>query len=84
MLLRTHSSIFIYKIKSSFPTTSILSRSPMAHNITVSLDKLTYTDYEDFGKRQFFGHFLVQGWFQILGCKIQKISRNMTLKSSDW
>ena len=38
------------KIKSLFSATSILSRSPMAYNTTASLDKITCTDYVDFGK----------------------------------
>ena len=38
--------------------TTILSRSPMAYNTTASLDKLTFTDYVDFGKCQDrFGRF---------------------------
>ena len=38
--------------------TSILSRSPMAYNITETLDKLACTDYVDFGKCQDrFGRF---------------------------
>ena len=32
--------------------TSVLSRLPMAYNTTASLDKLTCTDYVDFGKCQ--------------------------------
>ena len=36
--------------KSLLSTTSILTRSPMAYNTTASLDKLTFTDYVDFGK----------------------------------
>ena len=46
------------KNKSLLPATSILSRSPMAYNTNASLDKLTCTDYVDFGKRQDrFGQF---------------------------
>ena len=38
--------------------TTILSRSPMAYNTTASLDKLTCTDFVDFGKCQDrFGRF---------------------------
>ena len=40
------------KIKSLLSATSILSRSPMAYNTTETLDKLTCTDYVDFGKCQ--------------------------------
>ena len=46
------------KINSLLLATSILSRSPMAYNTTASLDKLTCTDYVDFGKCQDrFGRF---------------------------
>ena len=56
--LQNHFSTFIHKKKSLLSATSILSRSPMAHNTTVSLDKLTCTDYVDFGKcQEGFGHF---------------------------
>ena len=40
------------KINSLLSATSILSRSPMAYNITKTLDKLACTDYLDFGKCQ--------------------------------
>ena len=46
------------KINSFLSASSILSRSPMAYNTTASLDKLTCTDYVDFGKSQDrFGRF---------------------------
>ena len=58
MQLQNHSLTFIHKKKSLPPATSILSRSPMAYNTTASLDKLTCTDYVDFGKGQDrFGRF---------------------------
>ena len=38
------------KINSLLSATSIISRPPMAYNTTASLDKLTCTDYVDFGK----------------------------------
>ena len=38
------------KINSLLSATSIRSRLPMAYNTTASLDKLTCTDYVDFGK----------------------------------
>ena len=42
-----------FSIINSLPSaTSILSRSPMAYNTTAPLDKLTCTDYVDFGKCQ--------------------------------
>ena len=40
------------KNKSLLSATAILSRSPMAYNTTASLDKLTCTDYVNFGKCQ--------------------------------
>ena len=40
------------KINSLLSATSILSRSLMAYNTTETLDKLTCTDYVDFGKCQ--------------------------------
>ena len=58
MQLQNHYLIFIHKNKSLPSATSILSHSPMAYNITASLDKLTCTDYVDFGKCQDrFGRF---------------------------
>ena len=55
---KNHSLTFIHKNKSLPSATSILSCSPMAHNTTASLDKLTCTDYVDFGKHQDrFGRF---------------------------
>ena len=58
MQLRNHSLTSIHKNKSILSDTTILSQSPMAHNTTASLDKLTCTDYVDFGKCQDrFGQF---------------------------
>ena len=58
MQLQNHSQTFIHKNKSLLSATSILSRSPMACNTTASLDKLTCTDYVEFGKCQDrFGRF---------------------------
>ena len=58
MELQNHSLSFILKNKSILSATSILSRSPIAYNTTASLDKLTCTDYVDFGKCQDrFGRF---------------------------
>ena len=56
--LQNHSSTFFLK-NNSFPlTTSIQSPSLMAHNTTVSLDKMTCTDFVDFAKIQNrFGQF---------------------------
>ena len=58
MQLQDHSLTFIHKKKSLLSATNVLSRSPMAYNTTASLDKLTCTDYVNFGKRQDrFGQF---------------------------
>ena len=58
MQLQNHSSTFFHKDKSPLSTSSILSRSPMDYETTASLDKLTCTDYVDFGKCQDrFGRF---------------------------
>ena len=58
MQLQNHSLTFFHKNKSLLSVTGILSRSPMAYNTTASLDKLTCTDYVDFGKCQDrFGRF---------------------------
>ena len=40
------------KINHFFSATSFLSRSPMAYNTTTSMDKLTCTNYVDFGNCQ--------------------------------
>ena len=56
--LQNHSLTFVLKNKSLLSATSILFRSPIAHNTTASLDKLICTDYVDFGKCQDrFGRF---------------------------
>ena len=52
MQLQNRSLTFFHKNKSIISATSILSCSPMVYNTTASLDKLTYTDYLDFGKCQ--------------------------------
>ena len=52
MQLQNHSLALIHKNKSILSATSILSRSPMANNTTASLDKLTFTNFVDFGKCQ--------------------------------
>ena len=52
MQLQNHSLTFIHKNKSLLSFTSILFCSPMAYNTTDCLDKLTCTDYVDFGKCQ--------------------------------
>ena len=71
-----HSFTFFHRNKKTLlSATSILSRSPMAYNTTASLDKLTCTDYVDFGKCQdrFRRFFFGQKRFQLLGCKTQSI-----------
>ena len=50
--LQNHSVTFIHKNIRLLSATSILFRSPITHNTTASLDKLTCTDYVDFVKCQ--------------------------------
>ena len=58
MQLQIHSLTLNLKSKSLLSATSILSRSPTAYKNTASMDKLTCTDYVDFGKLQDrFGQF---------------------------
>ena len=52
MQLQNRSLDFIHKNKPLLSATSILSCSPMAYYTTASFDKLTSTDYVDFGKGQ--------------------------------
>ena len=52
MQLQNYSLTFLHENKSLLSATSILSGSPMAYNTTASLNKLTCTDYVDFGKCQ--------------------------------
>ena len=52
MQLQKHCLTFIHKNKSLLSATSILSCPPIAYNTTASLDKLTCTDYVNFGKCQ--------------------------------
>ena len=49
--LQSHSLTFIHKV-TFISASSILSRSPRSYNTTASLNKLTCTDYVDFGKGQ--------------------------------
>ena len=49
MQLQNHSLTLIHENKSLLSATRILFCSPMAHNTTASLDKLTCTDFVDFG-----------------------------------
>ena len=56
--LQNHSLTFIHKNKSLPLATSVLSSSPTAYNTTASLDKVTCTDYVEFGNVQDkFGRF---------------------------
>ena len=58
MQLQNHSLNFNHKNKSLISATSILFCSPVTYNTTASLDRLTCTDYVDFGKFQDkFGQF---------------------------
>ena len=57
--LQNQSSTFIHENKPLRPATSILSHSPEVGNSTVSLEKLTCSDYVDFVNCQDrFGQFL--------------------------
>ena len=60
MQLQNLSSAFIHKNKSLLSATSLLSRSLMAYNTTATLEKLSGTDYVDFGKCQ--GRFERISW----------------------
>ena len=63
MQIQNHSLTFLHKNKTLLSATSILSRSPIAYNTTAALDKLTCTEYVDFGKCQDrFERFL---WYKI-------------------
>ena len=56
--LQNHSLTLVLKNKSLLSATGILSCSPMAYDTTTSLDKVTCTDYVDFGNCQDkFGRF---------------------------
>ena len=56
--LQTHILTLIHKNKSLLSATSVLSRSPLVYITSASLDKLTCTDFVDFGKCQDrFGQF---------------------------
>ena len=56
--LLNHSLSFIFRNYSPPSAASILSRSPMTYNSTASLEKLTFTNFVDFGKCQDrFGQF---------------------------
>ena len=58
MQLQIYSLTFFHKNISLLSAISILSRSALTYNTTASLDKLTFTDYVDFGKFQDrFGQF---------------------------
>ena len=58
MQLQNHSIVFIHKNISLVSASSILSCSLRAYNTTASLDKLTCTDYVEYGKFQDkFEHF---------------------------
>ena len=50
--LQNHSLLSFHKNKSLPSATSIISRSPVAYHTTASFDKLTCTDYVDFGNCQ--------------------------------
>ena len=77
MQLQNHSLTFFNENKTLLSATSILSCSPMVYNTTASLDKLTYTDYVDFGKGQDrFGSFSwTKNDFNYLDIKLKVFKR---------
>ena len=85
MQLQKHSLTIIHNNKSLPSATNNLSRSTMAYNTTASLDKLTCTDYVDFGNCQDrFAHFFwSKNASNYLDVKL-KFSRKMITTSSDW
>ena len=96
MQLQNYSLTFIHIDKSILSATSILSRSPMACNTTASVDKLTCTEYVNFGKCQDrFGRF---SWskndFNYLDVKLKvfkkddkkelRLVQNLTMAEADF
>ena len=90
MQLQNHSLAFFHKNKSFLSATSVLSRSPMAYNTTAALDKLTCTDYVDFGKCQDrFGQFSrSKNDLNYLGVKLKLFKKDdkkeFRLVQNDW
>ena len=85
MQLQNLSLTFFHKNKSLLSTSRFLSRSPMAYKTTASLDKLTCTDYVDFGKYQ--DRIEQFSWSKTIPNferKTQSISKKMTTKSTVW
>ena len=84
--LQNDSSTFFLKNKSLLPATSNLSCSPMAHNITASLDKLSCTNYLDFGERQdtYLDNFFSPKVIPTSWMSNSKFSRKLTTKISEW
>ena len=85
MQFQNHYLTFFHKNKALPSATSIVSRSPMAYNTTVSLHKPTGTEYVEFGKCQDrFGQF---SWSKndssFLDVKL-KVFEKDDKKSSDW
>ena len=87
--LQNNSITFIHTNKSLLSATSFLSRLPKVYNTTVSLDKLTWQL-----SRQIWTIFLVQKWFQLLGCKFDvfkkddnkkfRLIQNLTMEEADF
>ena len=96
MQLQNHSLTFIHKNKSLLPASSILSCSPMAYNTTASLDKVTFTDYVDFGMCQDrFGQFFLSKKdsnyldvklkvFKMVDNKEFRLAQNLTIGEADF
>ena len=96
MQLQNCSLTFMHKNKSLLSATSILSHSPKAYNATATLNKLTCTEYEDFGKCQDrFGQFfwskndskyldVKQKVFKEDDNKEFRLVRNLTMAEADF
>ena len=83
--LLNHSLSFNVRNCSLLSATSFLSRSPMAYNSTASLDKLTCTNYVDFGKCQDkFGQISWSKNDSNYSDVKPKFSKKMTTNSAEW
>ena len=94
MQLQNHSSTSFPKNKSLLSATSLLSHSPLGYNTTASFNKLTCTDYVDFGKcqdrfGQFFwskndSNYLEVKVFKKNGKKDFQLVQNLTMQEADF
>ena len=74
--LQNHSLTFIHKNRSPLSATSILSRSPCLQHYCLFGQANLYRlcDFWQMS-RQTWTIFMVQNWFQLLGCKTQKFQK---------